>query len=61
MGFWEELPQAYTRELATAQSSGEGVLAADLSRLVPQAQEEESAMKMAARKTGSPADGSNEQ
>ena len=50
MGLWEELLQEYTHELVITQSSGEGVLAVDLSRLPPQAQEED-ATKMA-RKIG---------
>ena len=34
MGFWEELLQQYTHELATTQSSGQGVFGSHLSRLV---------------------------
>ena len=40
------------QELESTQLNGEGVPVADLSRLIPQAQEDEDAMKAAARKIG---------
>ena len=51
-GLWDELLQEYIQELETTQSNGEAVLAWDLSRLIPQAQEENDAMKMAPKKIG---------
>ena len=52
MGLWEDLLQEDTLELASTQSSGDGVLATDLSRQISQVHEDADAMKMAARKTG---------
>ena len=50
MGNWDGLLQEYVQELEKTHANGEGVFAADLSRLIPQAQEDEDAMKAAARK-----------
>ena len=52
MGNWDGLLQEHFQELEKTQVNGEGILAADLSKLLPQAQEDEDAMKAAARKIG---------
>ena len=44
MGNWDGLLQEYVQELEKKQVNGEGILAADLSWLLPQAQEDEDAM-----------------
>ena len=52
MRSWDGLLQKYLQELEKTQVNGEGILAADLSRLLPQAKEDEDAMKAAARNIG---------
>ena len=51
-GLGDELLHEYTQERKATHSNGEGILASNFSDLVRQAQVEEDAMKMAAKKSG---------